>query len=54
MPAAISYWLEISVNVDGEAAEAVAAALEQYAHKGSVVIEQLGDQNYPDPRALVD
>lgn len=54
MPAAISYWLEICVNVDGEAAEAVAAALEQYAHKGSVVIEQLGDQNDPDPRALVD
>ena len=54
MPAAISYWLEISVNVDGEAAEAVAAALEQYAHKRSVVIEQLGDQNDPDPRALMD
>jgi ribosomal protein L11 methyltransferase len=54
MPAVISYWLEISVNVDGEAAEAVAAALEQYAHKGSVVIEQLGDQNDPDPHALVD
>jgi ribosomal protein L11 methyltransferase len=54
MPNAISYWLEISVNVDGEAAEAVAAAIEQYAHKGRVFIELLGDPNDPDPRALLD
>ena len=50
----ITYWLEISVKVDGEAAEAVAAVLEQYAHKGSVVIEQMGDPDDPDPRALLD
>jgi len=54
MSSAVSYWLEISVIVDGEAAEAVSAALEPYAHKGSVVIEQKGDPNDPNPLALED
>jgi ribosomal protein L11 methyltransferase len=47
-----TYWLEISVAVDGEAAEAVSATLEQYAYQGGVVIEQMGDLNDPDPLAL--
>lgn len=46
------YWLEISVKVDGEAAEAVAEVLRPYAHADSVVFEQLGDPNDLDPEAL--
>jgi ribosomal protein L11 methyltransferase len=46
------YWLEISVNVDGEAAEAVAEVLRPYAYADSVVFEQLGDQTKVDPEAL--
>ena len=34
-------WIEIAVEVDGEAAEAVAEVLERYGHQG-VVIEQAG------------
>ncbi len=52
MPSKDTYWLEISVSVDGEAAEAVSAILEQYAYQGGVVIEQMGDLNDPDPLAL--
>jgi ribosomal protein L11 methyltransferase len=36
-------WLELSVEVDGEAAEAVAEALRPYAH-GGVALEQVGGQ----------
>jgi ribosomal protein L11 methyltransferase len=52
MPSIDSYWLEISVTVDGEAAEAVSATLERYAYQRGVVIEQMGDLNDPDPLAL--
>lgn len=52
MPSIDTYWLEISVAVDGEAAEAVSATLEPYAYQGGVVIEQMGDLNDPDPLAL--
>lgn len=52
MPSIDTYWLEISVVVDGEAAEAVSATLERYAYQGGVVIEQMGDLNDPDPLAL--
>lgn len=52
MPTENDYWLEISVTTDGEAAEAVSAVLEQYAYKGGVVIEQMGDPDDPDPHAL--
>ncbi len=45
-------WLEIRVIVDGEAAEAVAEALRPFAYQGSVVLEQLGDMENLDPRAL--
>jgi ribosomal protein L11 methyltransferase len=46
------YWLEISVEVDGEAAEAVAELLRPYAYADSVIFEQLGDQSTADPEAL--
>lgn len=45
-------WIEIRVVVDGEAAEAVAEALQPFAYQGSVVLEQLGDMENLDPRAL--
>ncbi|MFN2190596.1 MAG: 50S ribosomal protein L11 methyltransferase [Candidatus Promineifilaceae bacterium] len=54
MSSVVDYWLEISVRVDGEAAEAVSAALEPYAYQGSVVLEQQGDPNNPDPKAMLD
>ncbi len=34
-------WIEVSVEVDGEAAEAVADVLQRYGHQG-VAIEQPG------------
>lgn len=43
------YWLEVKVVTDGEGAEAVAEALKPYAHDGTVVLEQLGDES--DSRA---
>lgn len=46
------YWLEVSVRTDGEAAEAVAEALQPFAHSNGVVLEQLGDPNDLDPLAL--
>jgi len=46
------YWLEISVTTDGEAAEAVADLLRDFAHGGGVVLEQLGDMTSSDPSAL--
>jgi ribosomal protein L11 methyltransferase len=45
-------WLEVRVVTDGEGAEAVAEVLRPFAHGGSVVMEQLGDDNSPDPEAL--
>lgn len=45
-------WLEVSVVVDGEAAEAVAEALRPYAYQESVVLEQLGDMDDLNPNAL--
>jgi ribosomal protein L11 methyltransferase len=45
-------WLEVSVVVDGEAAEAVAELLRPYAYQESVVLEQLGDMDDLDPNAL--
>ena len=46
------YWLEVSVRTDGEAAEAVAEALQPLAHSNGVVLEQLGDPHDLDPLAL--
>lgn len=46
------YWLEVSVRTDGEAAEAVAEALQPFAHSNGVVLEQLGDPHDLDPLAL--
>jgi ribosomal protein L11 methyltransferase len=47
-----SYWLEVSVTTDGEAAEAVAEVLRPFAHADGVVLEQLGDQADLAPDAL--
>lgn len=46
------YWLEVSVLVDGEAAEAVSEALRPFAYNEGVVLEQMGDEDSPDPTAL--
>ena len=46
------YWLEVNVITDGEGAEAVAEMLRPFAHNDGVVLEQLGDENDPDPDAL--
>ncbi|HUS94658.1 MAG TPA: 50S ribosomal protein L11 methyltransferase [Patescibacteria group bacterium] len=46
------YWLEISVTTDGEAAEAVSEYLLPFAYDNSVVLEQKGDPDSPDPMAL--
>lgn len=48
----MSYWLEVSVTTDGEAAEAVAEALRPLAYNEGVVLEQLGDADNLDPSAL--
>jgi len=45
-------WLEISVPVDGEAAEAVAEYLRPFAYQEGVVLEQLGDPDSTDVNAL--
>ena len=45
-------WLEVSVVVDGEGAEAVAEALRPFAHEGGVVLEQRGDPNSADRPAI--
>lgn len=47
-----SYWLEVSVVTDGEAAEAVAEVLRPFAYQDGVVLEQLGDMANLDPNAL--
>jgi ribosomal protein L11 methyltransferase len=47
-----SYWLEVSVTTDGEAAEAVAEVLRPFAYADGVVLEQLGDQTDLSPEAL--
>lgn len=46
------YWLEVGVITDGEGAEAVAEMLRPFAHNDGVVLEQLGDENDPNPDAL--
>jgi ribosomal protein L11 methyltransferase len=46
------YWLEVSVTVDGEAAEAIAETLRPYAYADGVVLEQKGDASKADPDAL--
>src|SRR5688500_7638734 len=46
------YWLEVSVQTDGEAAEAVSEVLRPFAYNDGVVLEQRGDANDPDPDAL--
>lgn len=46
------YWLEVSVQTDGEGAEAVAEVLRPFAYQESVVLEQRGDENSLDPAAL--
>ena len=46
-------WLEISVPVDGEAAEAVAEYLRPFAYQEGVVLEQLGDPDATDVDALL-
>jgi ribosomal protein L11 methyltransferase len=46
------YWLEVSVTVDGEAAEAIAETLRPYAYAEGVVLEQKGDASKADPDAL--
>src|SRR5512139_2950106 len=51
-------WLEISMEVDGEAAEAVAEVLQRYGHQG-VAIEQAGffietwEDEIPRPTNLI-
>lgn len=45
-------WIEVSVIVDGEGAEAVAEALRPYAYGDGVVLEQRGDASSADPNAL--
>jgi ribosomal protein L11 methyltransferase len=45
-------WLEISVETDGEAAEAVAEVLRPFAYQNSVALEQRGDESSLDPHAL--
>lgn len=46
------YWLEVSVQTDGEGAEAVAEVLRPFAYQGSVVLEQLGDETSLEPDAV--
>ncbi len=43
---------EVSVRVDGEAAEAVAEVLRPFAYQEGVVLEQLGDETNLDPSAM--
>ncbi|MDX1413825.1 MAG: 50S ribosomal protein L11 methyltransferase [Candidatus Promineifilaceae bacterium] len=43
---------EVSVKVDGEAAEAVAEVLRPFAYQDAVALEQYGDPDDPDPAAL--
>ena len=43
---------EISVRVDGEAAEVVAEVLRPFAYQDGVVLEQMGDEHDPEPLAL--
>lgn len=43
---------EVSVKVDGEAAEAVAEVLRPFAFQEGVVLEQLGDELSPEPLAM--
>ncbi len=45
-------WLEVSIETDGEAAEAVAEALRPLAYQNSVALEQRGDESSLDPDAL--
>ncbi|HRE49623.1 MAG TPA: 50S ribosomal protein L11 methyltransferase, partial [Aggregatilineales bacterium] len=51
-------WIEVSLEVDGEAAEAVAEVLQRYGHQG-VAIEQAGffietwEDDIPTPKKLI-
>lgn len=46
------YWLEVSVECDGEAAEAVSEVLQPLAHGNGVVLEQRGDLSAEEEGAL--
>jgi ribosomal protein L11 methyltransferase len=46
------YWLEVSVECDGEAAEAVAEVLQPLAHGNGVVLEQRADLSAEEEGAL--
>ena len=43
---------EVSVFVDGEAAEVVAEVLRPFAYQDGIILEQKGDADDPDPLAL--
>ena len=38
-------WLEVSVQVDGEAAEAVSEIFNRYGHDGAVLEEAISERN---------
>lgn len=46
------YWLEVSVLTEEESAEIVSELLRPFAQDGSVVLEQLGDEDNLDPNAM--
>lgn len=46
-------WLEVSLETDGEGAEAVSEVLRPFAYQESVVLEQMGDESSLDPAALL-
>ena len=54
----MTQWIEISLEVDGEAAEAVAEVLERYGHQG-VALEQAGffidtwEDEVPPPERII-
>jgi ribosomal protein L11 methyltransferase len=48
----VTYWLEVAVACDGEAAEAVAELLKPLAYGDSVVLEQRSDANAQSEDAL--
>ncbi|NDJ55226.1 MAG: 50S ribosomal protein L11 methyltransferase [Chloroflexi bacterium] len=44
----MSKWIEVSLTVDGEAAEAVAEILARYAHQGVAIEQPLKEEIWPD------
>ena len=46
-------WLEVSLETDGEGAEAVSEVLRPFAYQESVVLEQMGDESSLDPAAML-